>query len=167
MRKSEVISVLRRNKLFPNKQKGQNFLVNGMYIKRIVELLSPENKAVLEIGPGLGALTSELVERFSNLTLVELDRGFVAYLEKTYQEVTIINGNILKTNVPRETTAVISNLPYYITTKIIEYIVISNPHVTEFVFMTESDVINRATILQNGQLTDKFRYLKNYSESYF
>lgn len=143
MKKSEVLEVLEQFKLTPKKQKGQNFLINSAYSKKIVALLSRENKAVLEIGPGLGALTGELSEHFNNLTLVELDRGFAAYLEKTYKDVNIINGNILKINVPRETTAVISNLPYYITTKIIEYIVISNPHVTEFVFMTESDVINR------------------------
>lgn len=143
MRKSEVLEVLERFKLAPQKQKGQNFLINSAYSKKIVALLSADNKAVLEIGPGLGALTSELSTRFSNLTLVELDRGFAAYLEESYKDVKIITGNILKTDVPRETTAVISNLPYYITTKIIEYIVISNPHVTEFVFMTESDVINR------------------------
>lgn len=143
MNKKEIIDILTLNKLSPQKQKGQNFLINTELSQKIVGLLSRDHTAVLEIGPGLGALTNELVKKPFKLTTVELDRGFAHYLQKTYPDIEIIVGNILKINVPRETTAVISNLPYYITTKIIEYIVIEQPHVTEFVFMTESDVINR------------------------
>lgn len=142
MNKDDVLAVLANDKLSPQKQKGQNFLINESISKDIVRQLKGPHTNVLEIGPGLGALTKHLAEKY-NVTAVELDRGFASYLSTTYKDVQVVVTNILKYNVPRETTAAISNLPYYITTKTIEHIIIKHEHITEFVFMTESDVATR------------------------
>ncbi len=139
MNKDDVLAVLTEHKMSPQKQKGQNFLIDETISKRIVAQLTGNHTNVLEIGPGLGALTKHLALKY-NVTAVELDRGFARYISEQYHNVVVVNNNILKYKVPRETTAAISNLPYYITTKSIEHIIIKHEHITEFVFMTESDV---------------------------
>lgn len=143
MKKEAINEILKTRGFSPQKSKGQNFLLDDEVSLKIVSLLSPHYDSVLEVGPGLGALTKHLVAKTTNLTLVELDRGFSTYLKEEYPSATVINTDILKYVVPRETTSVISNLPYYITTKIIEKVILEVNKLKVFVFMCQKDVKER------------------------
>lgn len=143
MKKEQINEILTSRGFSPQKSKGQNFLLDEEVCAKIVSLLEPNYENVVEIGPGLGALTKFLALKATNLTLVELDRGFVSYLKEEYPNVNISNTDVLKYIVPRETTSVISNLPYYITTKIIEKVILEVNKLKVFVFMCQKDVKDR------------------------
>lgn len=112
------------------KSLGQNFLVNPDTVRRIAEASGADrDTAVLEVGPGFGALTAALAERAGHVYALELDRSLFPVLDKTladYSNVTLIQGDVLKADLaapfaddahPRRIVA--ANLPYYITTKTI------------------------------------------------
>ena len=128
------------------KELGQNFLVDLQTINNIVDSLEiKKGEKVLEIGPGLGALTSELVKKDINLTCVEYDQKFVNFLNKNFESknnITIIKNNILHfTDFSFE--KIIGNLPYYITTDILEYIFKNFRYLKEAVFMVQNEALNR------------------------
>ena len=101
--KSEVKSLLKKYRLRPSRGLGQNFLVDKKVIKKIIEVadLRPED-IVLEIGPGLGVLTQELVKKAKKVIAVEKDPNLVGILNNelritNVKNVKIIQGDILKT----------------------------------------------------------------------
>lgn len=143
MNREELITLLAKENFTPQKRKGQNFLINEDIARKIVSFLSPNYDNVIEVGPGLGALTDELVPLTTNLTVIEIDRGFARVLKAKHPELNIIVQDFLKFTVPRETKAVISNVPYYITTKIIEKVLLETENLEKFVFMTQIDVKDR------------------------
>ena len=111
------------------KSLGQNFLTDVNIIRKIVETAEVDkNDLVLEIGPGIGALTAQLAEKAGKVIAVEIDRHLLAPLSETlgdYGNVQVIHADIMQTDL-WELTAdwdgslkVVSNLPYYITTPII------------------------------------------------
>lgn len=148
---SEIIDFFKLNSSHAKKELGQNFLINHDAILKIVNALEiKENDKVLEIGPGLGALTDELVELSSDLTLVEYDAKFVEFLSRSYEEkknVKIIKNNILKYR-EYDANKIIGNLPYYITTDIIEHIAIDFKNIETGVFMVQKECLNRITALK-------------------
>ncbi|MGH7895533.1 MAG: ribosomal RNA small subunit methyltransferase A, partial [Candidatus Binatia bacterium] len=106
--------------LRPRKRWGQHFLCDPGVARRIVETagVGPDG-AVLEIGPGLGALTDALAERAGRLYLVEIDRGLAARLEERYADrshVRVLVGDVLAlpldTLVEESDVTVVANLPY-------------------------------------------------------
>ena len=113
----------------PLKSLGQNFLVDGNIIERIIQAAEIQTgQAVLEIGPGRGALTKYLVERAGQLLLIEFDHALAAYHRNLYKDnhtVTIIDGDVLKVDLDAllpETPQkwnVVANLPYNISTEVL------------------------------------------------
>ena len=110
------------------KSLGQNFLIDQNIVKKIIKTLSNQKiNNILEIGPGTGALTQEIVKlKNKNIIAVEIDADLFNILEPKYEEnknITIVKGDILKTNTdiffPKENYLLIANLPYYISTKIL------------------------------------------------
>ena len=113
----------------PLKSLGQNFLVDGNIIDKIIQAadIRPD-QAVLEIGPGRGALTKHLVERAGRLTLIEFDHALAAWHRDQYQgngAVTVIDADVLKVDlaallpeVPQKWN-VVANLPYNISTEVL------------------------------------------------
>ncbi len=113
----------------PLKSLGQNFLVDGNIIDKIIQAadIRPD-QAVLEIGPGRGALTKHLVERAGRLTLIEFDHALAAWHRDQYREnsaVTVIDADVLKVDlaallpdVPQKWN-VVANLPYNISTEVL------------------------------------------------
>lgn len=129
---SVIKRLLEEHGLSPNKALGQNFIADRNHLAKIVLAagLSRE-ESVLEIGPGIGALTVEMAARCRRVVSIEIDRGLVSLLHKTcggYQNVTIIHGDALKVDL-REIirtlsqdssgVKVVANLPYYITTPLL------------------------------------------------
>lgn len=137
------------------KEFGQNFLTNRLIPEDIADNCadSPETM-VLEIGPGIGCLTQELALRFRKVVAVEIDRGLIPILEKTmaeYDNVTVINEDIMKVDL-RElvekysgglSVAVCANLPYYITTPILMYLLESGVRFTSITVMIQNEVAAR------------------------
>ncbi len=132
------------------KELGQNFLINEEVIINIVNALEiKDNDNVLEIGPGLGSLTDELVKRTHNLTLVEYDQKFYNFLNKCHEDKNI---NIIKSNILHfkdySMNKVIGNLPYYITSDILEFIAKNYRNLEKGVFMIQLEALKRITSLK-------------------
>ncbi|MDO4594382.1 MAG: 16S rRNA (adenine(1518)-N(6)/adenine(1519)-N(6))-dimethyltransferase RsmA [Tissierellia bacterium] len=114
-----------------SKSLGQNFLVDGNFVRRIVESANVEEKNVIEVGPGIGTLSYEIAQKAKKLVVIEIDRSLVPILNENLSEFSntkIIREDILKVDINKiveedfngEDFILISNLPYYITTPIIE-----------------------------------------------
>ena len=129
---------------------GQHLLVRKSILDRIAAAACGEYAPlVVEIGPGKGALTESLLERADRVIAVELDAYFVHYLRQKFQaqieqgRLTILEGDILKTDLAQFGEAVIAgNLPYYITSPILEK-VFDLQHWTRAVFLVQLEVARR------------------------
>ena len=124
LNRDEIKSYFKLENSHAKKELGQNFLCNQKTIDEIVSLLKlKEDDVLLEIGPGLGALTNDLVGKTKNYTVVEYDAKFVDYLSRAYegQNIKIVKNNILKYR-EYDANKIVGNLPYYITSDILLYI---------------------------------------------
>ena len=119
---------LQRAKFFKTKKRlGQNFLINGEVIADIIEHASiTKEDVVLEIGPGVGFVTEQLVKHAKKVIAIELDEEAIKELEKLNAEnLQIIHNDILKTNLAElceENVKIVANIPYYITSPIIAHL---------------------------------------------
>lgn len=105
--------------LGPLKALSQNFLIDLNIINKIIDTLGPiEKKRVLEIGPGVGALSEILVERGAHLTAIELDSRVISLLKERMPKATIIEGDAMEAKYP-ETDFIVSNLPYQLTSPLL------------------------------------------------
>jgi len=129
------------------KKYGQNFLIDDEIAEKIVgRLKDKQDSTIIEIGPGLGALTYHLVKKNTNLKVVELDERMVEHLNSEISEenVEIIHQDFLKYDLNKINSAiyVIGNIPYYITGEIIEKIV-RCPNVKQIVLMVQKEAYYR------------------------
>ena len=123
MTKTDALRVLKSLSLSPNKKLGQNFLVDENNVRKIVEaaVISPDER-IVEIGPGLGALSEFLAPACRDLTCIEIDAGYAAYLAGHFQprpNVHILHEDFLKMESYPACDAVVSNLPYYCASEIL------------------------------------------------
>lgn len=133
------------------KRFGQNFLRDSGIIDRIHRSVRPQpDDAVVEIGPGQGALTEQLARSGAALTLVELDRDLVAILElqlKQHPHVDIIQADALKTDFgalhPGKPLRIIGNLPYNISTPLIFHLLSFHGRIKDMHFMLQKEVVDR------------------------
>ena len=129
------------------KELGQNFLVNQKNIDEIINLVDIKSSDILlEIGPGLGALTNDLIGKTKNYTVVEYDGKFVDFLDRAYgnNDIKIIKNNILKYK-DYSANKVIGNLPYYITSDILLYIAVHFEKLDKAVCMMQKEAYERIT----------------------
>ena len=140
---------------------GQNFLVDPAVPEEIADAASDDEGAViLEIGPGIGCLTSALAERYRRVVAVEIDRGLIPVLEKTlaeYENVTVVNGDCMEVDLSALLStaagggvpgvdfpvAVAANLPYYITTPILLKLLESGIRFSRITVMVQKEVADR------------------------
>lgn len=143
-----------------SKNLGQNFLTNGSVLEDMADAaaVGPDDY-VLEIGPGIGTLTSVLCERAGHVTAVEVDEELLPILDFTlaeYHNVNIISGDILKQDIQALLTdekenwlrkdapvKIMGNLPYYITTPILMAILKSRPEAESLTVMVQKEVAER------------------------
>ena len=125
----EIKDILRKERISISKRRGQNFLVDAQIKRKIIDTLDIKaDDEVLEIGPGFGALTEDLAQGAGRVFAVEKDRALARTLQKMlarYGNLQIIHQDILKTNfaqLTKQKVKVLGNLPYYITTPIIGYL---------------------------------------------
>ncbi|MHA1459550.1 MAG: ribosomal RNA small subunit methyltransferase A, partial [Promethearchaeota archaeon] len=123
MNKSEVLYLLKQLGIRPNKDLGQNFLINKKTVSKIIlESNIKITQSILEIGPGLGALTEDLVKKSNPIYAYEIDSVLFSYLSNkfsSYENLKLYNEDILKVKLP-STNIIISNIPYSITGPIFE-----------------------------------------------
>jgi 16S rRNA (adenine1518-N6/adenine1519-N6)-dimethyltransferase len=123
MTRQEIIKILTTEGLSPNKMFGQNFLCDNNITDKIINTANPVfSDSVLEIGPGLGELTSRLSERCGSITSVEIDSGLYRFLSDKFKDnkkITLIHSDFLKTNLKGPFSKVIANLPYYCASEIL------------------------------------------------
>lgn len=136
--RSNINQIVNNSNARPDKDYGQNFLVEPEVCKKIVDALQiQENEQVLEIGPGLGSLTHFLNEGTDNLTIVDIDERMIAFLKLIYK-VNIVQQDIRKHDVSKY-DKIIGNLPYNITSETIVYLLLNATSVKKIVLMIQSD----------------------------
>jgi len=146
--------VMARYGLSTKKHLGQNFLIDNNTIKKIVSVGDlKEDETVVEIGPGLGAMTGYLAEQAGQVVCVELDRELVPVLNEVlaeFENVTIVQGDALKTDFDRLVQdfgtvpyKVVANLPYYISTPLVMHLLTTGFDVKKLVLMVQKEVAQR------------------------
>ncbi|MDY4511182.1 16S rRNA (adenine(1518)-N(6)/adenine(1519)-N(6))-dimethyltransferase RsmA [Streptococcus hyovaginalis] len=155
-------SVLERHGFTFKKSFGQNFLTDTNILQKIVDTAEiDENVNVIEIGPGIGALTEFLAENAAEVMAFEIDNRLVPILADTlrdFDNIQVINKDVLKADLQTEIQKfknpdlpikVVANLPYYITTPILMHLIESKIPFTEFVVMMQKEVADRISAEPN------------------
>ena len=150
-----TIEVLQKYNFNFQKRFGQNFLIDTHVLEKIIrEAHITKDDVVLEIGPGIGTMTQYLCESASKVFAVEIDNTWIPILNDTlseYDNVTIINEDILKVNINKlveeecgnRPIKVVANLPYYITTPIIMSLFENDVNIDNITVMIQKEVAER------------------------
>lgn len=130
------------------KRFGQNFLSDPNIIRKIIEAIQPQRgETLVEIGPGLGALTAPLLEALGHLHVVEIDRDLIARLRDGYSadRLTIHEGDALKFDFSQlpAPLRVVGNLPYNISTPLLFHLSGFAAEIAEMLFMLQKEVVMR------------------------
>ncbi len=134
----------------PRKRFGQNFLIDEGIIHAIVNVINPQaDETLVEIGPGLGALTRPLLERLPRMHAVELDRDIIARLQKTWpvERLILHSGDALKFDfaVLGNDLRIVGNLPYNISSPLLFRLMEFAAHIRDMHFMLQKEVVARMT----------------------
>ena len=159
------------------KSLGQNFLIDKNFVDKIVESADIENQNVLEIGPGIGTITYEMAKTAKKVVVIEIDKGLIPILEQNLEEfdnVKIINEDILKVDLVKlieeefdgESFKVVSNLPYYITTPIIEKLITTGIPCKDMTIMVQKEVGQRMVASEvDKEYSSLSVFIKFYTEA--
>ncbi|MCQ2801282.1 MAG: 16S rRNA (adenine(1518)-N(6)/adenine(1519)-N(6))-dimethyltransferase RsmA [Bacilli bacterium] len=143
MTETQYFDNVKSYKLLANKSLGQNFLINPEVAKNIVNLLELSDKdEVIEIGSGLGSLSYFLTKIPAKTQLIDIDVRMLQFLNEQFgniKNVVVRRQNILKEDLAKY-TKIIGNLPYYITSSIIEHILLTAVNAEKIVLMTQKEV---------------------------
>ena len=139
------------------KRFGQHFLTDEALLDAIVTVIDPKaGDAMVEIGPGLGAMTMPLVARCERLTVIELDRDLAARLRKR-PELDVVEADVLKVDFTAlalqrgQRLRVVGNLPYNISTPILFHLLGAVDHIADQHFMLQKEVVQRMAARPGGK----------------
>lgn len=153
------------NKHRVKKHFGQNFLTDKNLLKKIVEEANINNKDVIEIGPGMGALTQFLVKYAKTVTAYEIDldlKQALNQLEKEHENLQVKFEDILKIDIPTDKTYdVVANIPYNITSPII-FKLLESPNINSATLMVQKEVCDRITSKPNNKEYNALTVIVNY-----
>jgi len=156
-----VCQIIEKYNFHFQKNFGQNFLIDGNIVNKIVDAAEVSKEdVVLEIGAGIGTLTSALAERVNRVIVIEIDKNLIPILNDTlggYSNVDIVLGNALKMDFDdlvyektggqsdrgQEPYKIVANLPYYITTPLVMHALESHFNASLMVFMVQKEVAER------------------------
>lgn len=173
----ETKFIMKKYNIKANKNLGQNFLVSSDAINQIVNSGEIEkDDLIIEIGPGLGTLTKELLERAKKVICVELDNKMVEILNERfslYDNLEILNQDILKTDLKEiikkeknqnniKDVKIIANLPYYITTPIIMKLLEEKLDLKSITVMIQKEVAERLIATPGEKNTGAITYTVYY-----
>lgn len=157
-----VREVLARHGLSAKKKLGQNFLTDENIIRKIVAAgnLSPTD-TVVEIGPGVGAMTGHLAEAAGRVVCIELDGQLLPVLDEVlgnHHNVNVIHGDALKTDLDKlvgdsgqKPYKIVANLPYYITTPLVMHFLSKGFCISEMILMVQKEVAQRMAASPGGK----------------
>ena len=175
----ETRLIMKKYNISANKKLGQNFLIDESVVDGIVENSNiGENDLVIEIGPGLGTLTSKLAEKAKKVICIELDSKMVNLLKDrfiAYKNIEIINDDCLKVDINSlilkgkeegcKSAKVVANLPYYITTPIIMKLLEERLNIESITVMIQKEVAHRLADVPGGKESGSITYtIWYYSE---
>lgn len=158
--REETEFLLNKYKLKANKNLGQNFLINEQIIDDIVKVANVnEDDLIIEIGPGLGSLTSKLADNAKKVVAIELDQNMIEILKERfslYKNVEIIHGDIMKVDLKEiigeeKNIKIVANLPYYITTPIVMKLLEENLKMKSITVMVQKEVGERFCAIPGGK----------------
>ena len=173
----ETKYIINKYKVKANKNLGQNFLIDEQAIKDIVRGAEINKEdLVIEIGPGLGTLTSFLLEKAKKVICIELDKKMMKILNErfiAYDNIELINADVLridlseiikkeKENNKIRSVKIVANLPYYITTPIIMKLIESKLDIESITIMIQKEVAERLIEIPSGKNTGAITYTIYY-----
>lgn len=156
-RRDSPKSKLKRKKRYAKKSLGQNFLVDQNIIRKIISILDVQpNQTIVEIGAGRGALTKSLVERAEKVLAIEIDRDLIPELREKFGDknnfhlieddaLEINFQNLVSLQTSPKKTKLVGNLPYYISTAILQYLIQYRNSFSQLILMLQKEVIDRIT----------------------
>ena len=136
---------------FAKKSLGQNFLVDHNYIRKIIDAAEPQSSnTIIEIGPGRGAITECLVDSGATVIAIELDREFAPQLAERFKNkpnFRVIEADATQIDyaqlINRQQAKVVANLPYYISTAILQHLAAQRQYFVSLVLMFQKEVVER------------------------
>ena len=142
-------------KHIPRKRFGQHFLADQGIVEAIVHAIDPKpGETLVEIGPGLGAMTDPLVARSGHLTVIELDRDLALRLRRR-PELTVVEADVLRVDfhalAAGRPLRVVGNLPYNISTPILFHLLDAVNDVADQHFMLQKEVVDRMAAVPGGK----------------
>ena len=171
---AQIKEIMKENDLIFHKGLGQNFLFDSHYLESIADSGKvTKEDTIIEVGPGLGVLTTRLAERAKKVIAVEIDQNLVPVLKKLtadYDNIEIINEDIMKADVNalidgEESVKVVANLPYYITTPIIMKLLEGKYNIKSITVMIQKEVAERFVAKEGtkdyGAITLSINYYTN------
>lgn len=149
------------------KRFGQNFLNNKTYIKKIIEVIKPKNKKIIEIGPGLGALTKHIIPQAEKFVAFEIDDDIINVLDKLRffenKNSELFHGDFLEVDLSKfEGFEIVGNIPYNITSKILFKIFDNRFLFKRAVFMVQKEVADRLVAQPNSKDYSKLSVTAQY-----
>ena len=168
----ETKFLMNKYNIFASKKLGQNFLINDSIVDDIVsESKVTSEDLIIEVGPGLGNLTSRLLEKAGKVIAIELDPKMINILQdrfSLYKNFELIYNDILKIDLQKlikdnlneniKTAKVVANLPYYITTPIIMKLLEDNLNLESITVMVQKEVAERLAATPGDKLSGAITY---------
>lgn len=169
----ETKTIMKKYGIKANKDLGQNFLINNEVVENIINSSEvSEEDLIIEIGPGLGTLTKELLKKEGKVICIELDKKMIKILKErfiSYSNLEIINDDVLKVNLKElinkykghdniKKVKIVANLPYYITTPIIMKLLEDKLDIESITVMIQKEVADRLIDIPGGKYTGAITY---------
>lgn len=151
---------------YPKKYLGQNFLTDSNIKTKIINACNLTlADSVLEIGPGLGVLTREIANSVKKVWAVEKDKKLFEFLKedlKDFKNLNLVNEDILKFNLPENKIKVIGNIPYNITSPIIEHLINRKDKITSIFITIQKEVAERIVADPGSKVYGSFSIFTQY-----
>ena len=149
--KKNIKALLKKQKIYPLKKLGQNFLIDKSVVKKVIKAAEFHSKdIVLEIGPGIGALTKEIAKKADKVIAVEKDPKMVEILKETlkdFKNIELVNKDILKINFQfPKNYKIVANLPFYITAPVIRKSLEGKLPPKEMILIIQKEVAQRICV---------------------
>ncbi len=159
---AEIREIANRLGVRPTKQRGQNFVIDGNTVQRIVRTAELNaDDVVIEVGPGLGSLTLALLPHVEAVIAIEIDDVLAAELPVTIakhapefaERLTVITADALDvTELPREPTALVANLPYNVSVPVLLTLLARFPSIQHVLVMVQAEVADRLAAEPNSKV---------------
>jgi len=147
---TNLTKLLKKHDIEPNKRLGQNFLIDKNILQKIIKNADiSKDDTILEIGSGLGTLTKELAELAKKVITIEKDKKLAEILKeilKDYENIEIVNEDILKCKLNLNNYKIVANIPYYLTSHLIKMFLESDNPPQEMLLLVQKEVAQRICI---------------------